>query len=120
MHDLERRLALTSKGREDRAIRFAGLSLPKRCCDNLFAEASDCVGLQVRRRSTILRVLIASHSVNALVAAMRGRTLEKVELAAIVVADRDFGLKELVDWRAPTFFEAGWYGFIRQLMNGSR
>ena len=108
MRDLDRRLALTSKGREDRAIGFAGLSLPKRCRDNVFAEASDCVGLQVRRRSTILRVLIAAHSVNAFVAATRGRALEEVELAAVVVADRDLSFEELVYRRAPTFLEACW------------
>jgi hypothetical protein len=46
--------------------------------------------------------------VNALVVAASGGALEKMEFATVVVADRDFGLKELVNGRAPALFEACW------------
>jgi hypothetical protein len=101
-------LPLTGKCGEDGAILFAGLTIPKCCRNNIFAEASDCMALEVRRCPTILRVLIAAYSVNAIVAATRGSALEKVELVAVIVADSDLGLEELIYWRPPTFLEACW------------
>jgi hypothetical protein len=99
-------LALTSECHEDRAILFAGLTVPKRCGDNVLAEASDSMSLEVRRRPAILGVLITAHPVNALVAATGGGALEEMIFAAVVVADGDFGVKELVNRRAPALFEA--------------
>jgi hypothetical protein len=54
----------------------------------------------------VLRILVTAHAMDALVAAASRGTLEKMELATLVITNGDLGQKKLVDGRAPVLFEA--------------
>jgi hypothetical protein len=105
MSNLDRRLALTSERRKDRAVLPSSQIIPKCRYYSILAEAFDCMSLEVRRRPTVLRILVTAHAMDALVAAASRGTLEKMELATLVMTNGDLGQKKLVDGRAPVLFE---------------
>jgi hypothetical protein len=45
--NLDRRLALTSEGREDGAVLLSGLIVSKRCGYDVLSKALDCMSLEV-------------------------------------------------------------------------
>jgi hypothetical protein len=106
MRHLDRRLALTSECSENGAVGFSSLFLSKSRRNSILPKAPHRMRFEVRCRPVIFGVLITAHPVNALVAATGDGALEEMIFAAVVVADGDFGVKELVNRRAPALFEA--------------
>jgi hypothetical protein len=74
--------------------------------DSLFAEASDCMVLEIGHRGLILRILKAPNSTNSSLA-LPSCAWEEVAHAAIMILNRDtVRLEEIVYWGAPTLFQS--------------
>ena len=100
--DFDRGLALTRKESKDRSIALFGCWFGPKCrLDNILTEAADSVGLEIGGRTSILGVLVTTHTVESLVAAALRCALEEMILATLVVADGDVTGEELVDGGAP-------------------
>jgi hypothetical protein len=75
--------------------------------DSLLPKAPDCVTSEIRRCSTVLRILEAPNAVYTLEAFTFLRsTVEEMVFAFAVVSNLDIWFEEAVYRRAPTFAES--------------
>ena len=73
--------------------------------DKILTEAPNCMTLEIRCGSTILRVQVAVNTLVTLSLAILRSTPKKMELSALVISNRDLCLKKFIDRRTPTVLE---------------